>query len=1272
MEGGDLESIYQAIKPHLEVLFDGSDVYILNDDKKWALIRGDGELYLKKLIRDTTGIVLTDQLFKTFLDIIKIENLSNQSHSAIPTRSARFYDDFYYNAGCYMVVFNKDGWEATGHNGTFRTEVLQIPHAGLDTNYRGTDVMGIMGKMISTKSSQDLLLLVVRTISLFIPGIAKPCLVYTGPQGSGKTTAANISKQTYDPTKTMRIQLSNTRDLTIAFARNQCIVFDNLSGIPQDLSDYLCGVITGMQHSERKLYTNGDVHTAYIKGTFDITSISIQTMSADLLDRSLKIELDRIQHRRTDEELAAYFGRNIGILLPAIFNVLVKAIGCYESVVRDERERAQSKNRDKYEHRLMDWYLWGVAISRAMGEEKEFRLAIRFQNELRTDDQLTMYSGGRGIILFRYLVENIPLNYYLEYTPTQWSDVLNIAAEGSNTRNKNKLFTAANVGKMFAALKVTLERKCYRCTERRDKENRYWRVEYFDDTNNPDEPDGTNAPDVLNNQHGVNNSEGCNSTPDGDGAPDDGGTIDDVNIQDDDCGTPDGNVTPNDNGLDYVLTDYDGDDCDDDLDVRVIEEDDDDDDGMTDDYSVNSSPVITQLIDNNRKYGTDDRMTDKSAKLFSNTKKVEKVRVEDKIKDNIYSNKVFPANYPSSVISTDYSNNINDLYDDRLQIPHFTTDTPVIESEDDIDLFSYPEDEIPVWEPSPIGKPFQELKQLYLDIETMGTDPETDRVIMIGLLRGWMKGDDSYICFSDRDEKKMLEDFNDYFAKEEFDVLVGHNIYKFDLEFIYQRMEYNRILPKRHIKKKEKSYMYDRQQYFATYMYGIDVLDTYISLSNYDYTAKTLSGYGLKNAVIELGLREARRLELSPSEIFESWNSGANDKIEMIKLYNRYDLEDTMLLSNKLHPILYYQKIMLPGYTFQEIACSGEGRKWNMALQRKYGYRPDIKADDKVEFEGGMVSLENIGLYKDVSKLDATSLYPSIMIRYGICSRKDVDKHTLSVMKYIKDKRVYLKSVAKQGNEEAKHFQIGMKNMINSQYGFLGSPYFQYNDVESAKKVTAYGRKIMKLMLAKMEIIGCTIISVDTDGVYFHHEDPRMVYDEVQRSLPIGIDIEIEIEKAYATYFPPQKKNYMVFLTPDKYFVKGGNFKGRDRCVLEKEFPFEYIRNILKSPESAKIYYEGVQDEIRSGELKLEKIMKCRKIRKNEKEILRLGKVGEKICYYKTDQTIIGKNGKESVAYYDDNKGAYSIRYYSELIGNIKNEIDSVIAQTVASMEEPF
>lgn len=75
------------------------------------------------------------------------------------------------------------------------------------------------------------------------------------------------------------------------------------------------------------------------------------------------------------------------------------------------------------------------------------------------------------------------------------------------------------------------------------------------------------------------------------------------------------------------------------------------------------------------------------------------------------------------------------------------------------------------------------MKTCVIDIESRSLDPTSGRIICIGTLDADTGKTE---VFHDEDEKKMLEDFLDYYAKNGFKRVVGFNL-MFDVRYIFGR-----------------------------------------------------------------------------------------------------------------------------------------------------------------------------------------------------------------------------------------------------------------------------------------------------------------------------------------------------------------------------------------------------------------------------------------------------------------------------------------------------
>lgn len=152
-----------------------------------------------------------------------------------------------------------------------------------------------------------------------------PVLTVNGEQGAAKTTTVRVLRELVDPNEVgVRSQPRDERDLMIAARNGHVLAFDNLSYLPNWLSDAFCRIATGGGLATRTLYTDFDETLFEAQRPLTINGIAEIAFNGDLLDRSLIVTLPRIpKHQRRQEEafwaeLRPQTGRLLGALLDAV------------------------------------------------------------------------------------------------------------------------------------------------------------------------------------------------------------------------------------------------------------------------------------------------------------------------------------------------------------------------------------------------------------------------------------------------------------------------------------------------------------------------------------------------------------------------------------------------------------------------------------------------------------------------------------------------------------------------------------------------------------------------------------------------------------------------------------------------------------------------------------------------------------------------------------------------------------------------------------------
>jgi hypothetical protein len=187
-----------------------------------------------------------------------------------------------------------------------------------------------------------------------------PVLVLQGEQGSAKSTMGKLLRRVIDPSVApVRTCPREERDLLIAATNSWVIAYDNLSGIPQWLSDSLCRLATGGGFSIRALYTDSDEIFFNAMRPVALNGIDQLAERADLADRSLILNLPRIENsaRRDEAKLYEQFELELPQILGALYTVLSSALAQLPNVSLANKPR------------MADFAMWATAAEQGLSLE---------------------------------------------------------------------------------------------------------------------------------------------------------------------------------------------------------------------------------------------------------------------------------------------------------------------------------------------------------------------------------------------------------------------------------------------------------------------------------------------------------------------------------------------------------------------------------------------------------------------------------------------------------------------------------------------------------------------------------------------------------------------------------------------------------------------------------------------------------------------------------------------------------------------------------------
>jgi len=197
-------------------------------------------------------------------------------------------------------------------------------------------------RFINVGNDEQFILSVAFLIGTFMPNGPYPILEVGGEQGSAKSTTCRVLRRLVDPNKSdLRSPPRDERDLVIAATNGHIVGFDNLSTVPDWLSDALCRIATGSGFGTRELFT--DREEILFSGARPVITNGIGGLAtrADLLDRTIRIDCPRIKKcdRRPEKSFWRDFDAARPRLLGALLDAVVAALGAWQSIHLEESER---------------------------------------------------------------------------------------------------------------------------------------------------------------------------------------------------------------------------------------------------------------------------------------------------------------------------------------------------------------------------------------------------------------------------------------------------------------------------------------------------------------------------------------------------------------------------------------------------------------------------------------------------------------------------------------------------------------------------------------------------------------------------------------------------------------------------------------------------------------------------------------------------------------------------------------------------------------------
>ena len=297
---------------------DTNNVFILVKRKEhYELNTKTSELWLKSEYFKAKKTILGDQSFSRALAILHAEGTESPSEK-IYNRVAIVNNTLYYDLGrpdWKIMRIDDNGVEMNEKTPMFERRQNIQPQVEFDySDSRGLDKLLTLLRIPENHRQ----IFKVHLVSLNLEPIPVPMMVFSGEQGSAKTTTSRAVKQIIDPAgggNAIAFPRSND-DLILNLSHRYLTTFDNVSLIDKVKSDTLCTAITGIGQAKRKLFHDQEEIILSYRRKIIINGIGITIERPDLLDRSIYYHLEspKPTERITEDE----FNERFSSLLPKV------------------------------------------------------------------------------------------------------------------------------------------------------------------------------------------------------------------------------------------------------------------------------------------------------------------------------------------------------------------------------------------------------------------------------------------------------------------------------------------------------------------------------------------------------------------------------------------------------------------------------------------------------------------------------------------------------------------------------------------------------------------------------------------------------------------------------------------------------------------------------------------------------------------------------------------------------------------------------------------
>src|SRR5436190_5870438 len=334
-----------------------ADITVDGHRETWPIRSKRFRGWVRRRYYQATGGAASAAEIRSALDLLEARAQFDGPERAVHSRIAEHADHIYLDLAderWRAVDIGPDGWRVIGCPPVrFCRPTGMLP---LPVPKQGGSIEAL-NSFLNLASRDDFVLVIAWLLGALRCGGPYPLLAISGEQGSAKTVLSKLLKALIDPsTAPVRSLSREERELMITATNGYLLAFDNLSGLPDWLSDALCRLATGGSFAVRQLYTDDEEMLFEAARPILLNGIEEVVSRPDLGDRAIFLTLAPIgeAQRRAESELWRAFEIARPRILGALLDAVVHGLRTLGRVRLDRLPR------------MADFALWATACETAL------------------------------------------------------------------------------------------------------------------------------------------------------------------------------------------------------------------------------------------------------------------------------------------------------------------------------------------------------------------------------------------------------------------------------------------------------------------------------------------------------------------------------------------------------------------------------------------------------------------------------------------------------------------------------------------------------------------------------------------------------------------------------------------------------------------------------------------------------------------------------------------------------------------------------------------